>query len=233
LRSQKFCHGDHPACEYKTVRLWDLSSKILRLKRRPQEHWRGFKPGFHVATQCKSLLQAFAAGAGGRHDSKGGTCEAERLTPKSNEYQIRLQAAARPSRADPDEAHGARDRGGALELLQLPLEAVLAGILPLIGITGDIAFDGAEAVVGPVIIATMLLPYLVPPPLLRQIGAHLCSFLYFRSFPRSSSQLRATCACPQYRAHPKTTKRLKRECTSASPLELANASGKRQFDGFQ
>jgi len=58
---------------------------------------------------------------------------------------------------------------GALELLQLPL--VLAGILPLIGITGDIAFDGAEAVVGPVIIATMLLPYLVPPPLVRQIRA--------------------------------------------------------------
>jgi len=60
---------------------------------------------------------------------------------------------------------------GALELLQLPLDAVLAGILPLIGITGDIAFDGAEAVVGPVIIATMLLPYLVAPPLLRQIRA--------------------------------------------------------------
>ena len=40
---------------------------------------------------------------------------------------------------------------GALELLQLPLDAVLAGILPLIGITGDIAFDGAEAIVGPVI----------------------------------------------------------------------------------
>ena len=40
---------------------------------------------------------------------------------------------------------------GALELLQLQLEAVLAAILPLIGITGDVAFDGAEAVVGPVI----------------------------------------------------------------------------------
>ena len=51
------------------------------------------------------------------------------------------------------------------------LEAVLAGILPLIGITGDIAFDGAEAVVGPVIIATMLLPYLVPPLLVRRIRA--------------------------------------------------------------
>ena len=57
---------------------------------------------------------------------------------------------------------------GALELLQLPL--VLAGILPVIGITGDIAFDGAEAVVGPVIIATMLLPYLVPPLLVRRIA---------------------------------------------------------------
>ena len=60
---------------------------------------------------------------------------------------------------------------GVLELLQLPLEAVLAGILPLIEITGDIAFDGAEAVIGPVIIATMLLPYLVPPLLVRQIRA--------------------------------------------------------------
>jgi hypothetical protein len=50
---------------------------------------------------------------------------------------------------------------GALEPLQLPLEGVLAAILPLIGITGDIALDGAEAIAGPVIIATMLLPYLV------------------------------------------------------------------------
>ena len=60
---------------------------------------------------------------------------------------------------------------GVLELLQLPLESVLAAILPLIGITGDIAFGGAEAVVGPVIIATMLLPYLLPEPLVRQIRA--------------------------------------------------------------
>ena len=35
----------------------------------------------------------------------------------------------------------------------------------------DIAFDGAEAIVGPVIIAMMLLPYLVPEPLVRQIRA--------------------------------------------------------------
>ena len=60
---------------------------------------------------------------------------------------------------------------GVLELLELPLEGVLATILPLIGITVDIAFDGAEAVVGPVIIATILLPYLVAPPLIQQIRA--------------------------------------------------------------
>jgi len=60
---------------------------------------------------------------------------------------------------------------GALEVLELPLEGVLAAILPLIGITGDIALDGVEAVVGPVIIATILLPYLVAPPLVRQIQA--------------------------------------------------------------
>ena len=58
---------------------------------------------------------------------------------------------------------------GALEVLELPLEGVLAAILPLIGITGDIAFDGAEAVVGPVVIATMVLPCLVAPPLVQQI----------------------------------------------------------------
>jgi len=53
----------------------------------------------------------------------------------------------------------------ALEGLELPLDAVLAAILPLVGITGDIALDGAEATFGPVLIATMLLPYMVAPPL--------------------------------------------------------------------
>ena len=59
----------------------------------------------------------------------------------------------------------------ALEALELPLDAVLAAILPLVGITGDIALDGAEAICGPVLIATMLLPYMVAPPLVRQIRA--------------------------------------------------------------
>jgi hypothetical protein len=60
---------------------------------------------------------------------------------------------------------------GALEVLELPLEGVLAAVLPLIGFTGDIGFAGAEAIVGPVIIATMVLQYLVPPSLVQQIRA--------------------------------------------------------------
>ena len=119
------------------------------------------------------MPQSFAAG--GWHDSKGETCEAERLTrPKSMNIRLgyRLLRDHRvPIRAKLMALGIGAACIGALELLQLPLEAVLAGILPLIGITGDIAFDGAEAVVGPVIIATMLLPYLVAPPLVRQIRA--------------------------------------------------------------
>ena len=155
------------------MRLWDLSSKILWLKRRPENTGGGFKP-----VPCRhavlTLLQSLAAGQGW-HDSKGGTCEAERLTrPISMNIRLgyRLLRDHRvPIRAKLMALGIGAACIGVLELLQLPLEAVLAGILSLIGITGDIAFDGAEAVVGPVIIATMLLPYLVPPLLVRQIRA--------------------------------------------------------------
>src|ERR1700692_4850696 len=60
---------------------------------------------------------------------------------------------------------------GAIELLQLPVEGVVAALLPLIGAVGDLALDGAEAVIGPVLIATLLLPHLAPPDLVQQIRA--------------------------------------------------------------
>ena len=60
---------------------------------------------------------------------------------------------------------------GAIELLQLPVEGVVAALLPLIGAAGDLALDGAEAVIGPVLIATLLLPHLVPADLVQQIRA--------------------------------------------------------------
>jgi hypothetical protein len=64
---------------------------------------------------------------------------------------------------------------GGVELLQIPLEGVLAFILPVAGIAGDIAVDGAEAILGPVLVATLVLPYLTPPALVRQIRAERAS----------------------------------------------------------
>ena len=60
---------------------------------------------------------------------------------------------------------------GAIELMQLPLEGVFAALLPLVGAAGDLTLDGAEAVIGPVLIATLVLPHLVPGDLVRQVRA--------------------------------------------------------------
>lgn len=62
---------------------------------------------------------------------------------------------------------------GLVELLQIPLESVLAFILPIVGITGDLAIDGAEAVIGPVLVATLVLPYLAPSSIVQQIRTEL------------------------------------------------------------
>ena len=58
---------------------------------------------------------------------------------------------------------------GAIELLQLPIEGVFAAVLPFIAAAGDLTLDGAEAVIGPLLIATFLLPYLTLADLVRQI----------------------------------------------------------------
>jgi hypothetical protein len=60
---------------------------------------------------------------------------------------------------------------GAIELLQLPVEGVVAALLPFIGAAGDLALDGAEAIIGPVLIATLVLPHIAPAALVRQIRA--------------------------------------------------------------
>jgi hypothetical protein len=68
---------------------------------------------------------------------------------------------------------------GTIELLQLPVEGVLAALLPFIGAAGDLALDGAEAVIGPVLIATFLMPYLAPADLVRQIRAEAAGMAHF------------------------------------------------------
>jgi hypothetical protein len=60
---------------------------------------------------------------------------------------------------------------GLIELLQIPLESAFALILPVAGIAGDVVLDGAEAVIGPVLVATLLLPYLAPATIVQQIRA--------------------------------------------------------------
>ncbi len=58
-----------------------------------------------------------------------------------------------------------------IEILQIPVESFLALILPVFGVAGDIALDGMEAVVVPVLVATLLMPYMAPPAIVQQIRA--------------------------------------------------------------
>ena len=60
---------------------------------------------------------------------------------------------------------------GVIELLQVPLESVLALFLPFVGAAGDVALDGAEAVIIPVLVATLLMPHLAPPAIVQQLRA--------------------------------------------------------------
>ena len=58
-----------------------------------------------------------------------------------------------------------------IELLQIPLESVFAFLVPVAGAAGDVALDGAEAVIGPVVIATILMPHLAPAEIVQQLRA--------------------------------------------------------------
>jgi hypothetical protein len=58
-----------------------------------------------------------------------------------------------------------------IELLQIPFETIVAALLPFVGIPGDLTLDGAEAVIGPILIACLILPRLTPADLVQQIRA--------------------------------------------------------------
>jgi hypothetical protein len=57
-----------------------------------------------------------------------------------------------------------------IEILQLPAEGIIAALLPFVGAAGDLALDGAEALIGPVVIATLILPKIAPAAIVRQIS---------------------------------------------------------------
>ena len=60
---------------------------------------------------------------------------------------------------------------GLIELLQIPFESVLALLLPVVGAAGDVALDGAEVAIVPVLVATLLMPSLAPPTIVQQLRA--------------------------------------------------------------
>src|ERR1700722_9098610 len=60
---------------------------------------------------------------------------------------------------------------GAIQMLQISLERVLAFVLPGVGPAGDVALDGVEAVVVPVLVATLLMPHLAPRNIVEELRA--------------------------------------------------------------
>lgn len=54
------------------------------------------------------------------------------------------------------------------EVMELPVEEIIA-LIPVFGVLGDITFAGMEMVVGPMLIASLLLPYLTPGTIVDRI----------------------------------------------------------------
>ena len=57
----------------------------------------------------------------------------------------------------------------AVNLLELPIEAVIAVLLPVFGIPLEMAFNGMETMVGSVLVAALVLPHVAPKQLVQEI----------------------------------------------------------------
>lgn len=53
--------------------------------------------------------------------------------------------------------------------LELPAETMFALFMPVLGLIADVALDGLEGIVGPFLLAALLLPYLAPKPLVETV----------------------------------------------------------------
>ena len=56
--------------------------------------------------------------------------------------------------------------------LEVPLETLIGFVLPIVGIAGDVLIDGAEMIIGPLLFASLILPFVVPIPAktMRRVG---------------------------------------------------------------
>jgi hypothetical protein len=59
----------------------------------------------------------------------------------------------------------------ALNAMEMPLETLLAILLPIVGAGIDLAFTGVENVVGPLLLAALLLPHVAPREIVDRIRA--------------------------------------------------------------
>ena len=57
----------------------------------------------------------------------------------------------------------------AMMTLELPLESLIAVVLPLLGVMADFAVDGIEAVIGPIVVAALLIQHIAPAPVVQII----------------------------------------------------------------
>jgi hypothetical protein len=59
----------------------------------------------------------------------------------------------------------------AIEILEIPAEGILAALVPVLGLAGDLLIDGAQTFLLPVLFASILLPYITPSSIVRQMRA--------------------------------------------------------------
>src|ERR1700683_3433959 len=60
---------------------------------------------------------------------------------------------------------------GVIQLLQITFESLLAFVFPGVGAAGDVAVDGVGAVIVPVLVASLLMPYLSPQSIVQELRA--------------------------------------------------------------
>jgi hypothetical protein len=58
-----------------------------------------------------------------------------------------------------------------LEILELPLQTALMLLLPVVGLAADFALDGIELLAGPLLVASLALPWLAPREIVEEIRA--------------------------------------------------------------
>lgn len=59
----------------------------------------------------------------------------------------------------------------AVVAAEIPIESALALLLPFLGVELDLLADGAEMLIGPPLLAALLLPHLAPRPLIEALRA--------------------------------------------------------------